>query len=35
MTTLETLVFTSDLDIRIQNVFNQIKTLKQENELLV
>lgn len=35
MTTLETLVFTSDLDPRINDVFAQVKTLKEEDELLI
>ncbi|KAI9476184.1 MAG: armadillo-type protein [Benjaminiella poitrasii] len=35
MATLETLVFTPDLDQRINGVFNEIKTLKQEYDALV
>lgn len=35
MTTLESLVFTSDLDPRINAVFNEVKALKQEFEILV
>lgn len=35
MTTLETLVFTPDLDQRINNVFAEVKALKHEYEVLV
>jgi nuclear cap-binding protein subunit 1 len=35
MTTLETLVFTSDMDDRIIEVFSQVKALKQEEKVLV
>jgi hypothetical protein len=35
MTTLEALVFTPELDKRITDVFDQVKTLKQEFEVLV
>ncbi|CEP08839.1 hypothetical protein [Parasitella parasitica] len=35
MTTLETLVFTSELDQRINDIFIQVKTLKEEYEMLV
>jgi nuclear cap-binding protein subunit 1 len=35
MTTLETLVFTSELDDRINQVFKEVKELKQEQEILV
>lgn len=35
MTTLETLVFTSELDQRINDVFIQVKALKEEFEILV
>ncbi|KAI8992033.1 armadillo-type protein [Mycotypha africana] len=35
MVTLETLVFTPELDKRINEVFNEVKTFKQEIDLLV
>jgi len=35
MVTLETLVFTSELDPRINDVFVQVKALKEEDEMLV
>jgi hypothetical protein len=35
MTTLESLVFTPELDKRITDVFVQVKALKQEFETLV
>jgi nuclear cap-binding protein subunit 1 len=35
MTTLETLVFTPELDPRINDVFIQVKALKEEFEILV
>lgn len=35
MTTLETLVFTPDLDPRINAVFAQVRALKERSESLV
>lgn len=35
MTTLETLVFTPDLDPRINYVFGEVRALKHEFEVLV
>lgn len=35
MTTLETLVFTPDLDSRINEVFAEVKALKESYETLV
>ena len=35
MTTLETLVFTPDLDSRINGVFYQAKALKEEAEMVL